>query len=158
QRVRPVVIARKRENPDTFPFERIDIVEKPASHFLRRFWFRQVGNKPWPISSSEMHAITRMLAREDARLLHLFFVYIAVHLLPLIRTWPKPRVVSFHGADVLVDMEKPAYRRATEEMLGSVTRVFVRSNSLQRAVAELGCDETKIDVVRTGIPLQEFPF
>ena len=158
QRVRPMVIARKRENPDTFPFNRIDIVEKPASHFLRRFWFRQVRNKPWPISSSEMHAITKVLAREDARLLHIFFGHIAVHLLPLIRTWPKPRVVSFHGADVLVDMEKPAYRRITEEMLGSVTRVFVRSNSLQRAVAELGCDETKIDVVRTGIPLQEFPF
>jgi len=105
-----------------------------------------------------MHAITKVLAREDARLLHIFFGHIAVHLLPLIRTWPKPRVVSFHGADVLVDMEKPAYRRATEEMLGAVTRVFVRSSSLQRAVAELGCDETKIDVVRTGIPLHEFPF
>jgi glycosyltransferase involved in cell wall biosynthesis len=99
-----------------------------------------------------------VLDRENAQLLHIFFGHIAVHLLPLIRAWSKPNVVSFHGADVLVDMEKPAYRKATKQMLDSVTRVFVRSASLQRAVIELGCDEKKIDIVRTGIPLSEFPF
>ncbi len=31
-------------------------------------------------------------------------------------------------------------------------------NSLRRAVVDLGCDENKIDIVRTGIPLEEFPF
>jgi glycosyltransferase involved in cell wall biosynthesis len=90
--------------------------------------------------------------------LHIFFGHIAVHLLPLIRAWSKPSVVSFHGADVLVDMEKPAYRKATKQMLDTAMRVFVRSASLQRAVIELGCDENKIDIVRTGIPLDEFPF
>jgi glycosyltransferase involved in cell wall biosynthesis len=158
RQVQPVVIAQKRENPDKFPFDRIDIVERPATHFLRRFWFRQLCNKPWQISTGELRAIMGVLNRERAQLLHIFFGHIAVHLLPLIRTWPKQRVVSFHGADVLVDMEKPAYRKATQEMLDAVTRVFVRSSSLQRALAELGCDENKIDIVRTGIPLQEFPF
>src|SRR6266700_4021044 len=42
-------------------------------------------------------------------------------------------------------------------MLDRVTRVFVRSASLRRAVVELGCDEDKIDIVCTGIPLDEFP-
>jgi len=158
QRVQPVVIAQKRENPEKFPFDKIEIVEKPAAHFLRRFWFRQVCNKPWQLSAAEIRAISAVLTRENAQLLHIFFGHIAVHLLPLIRSWPKPRVVSFHGADVLVDMDKQAYRKATKEMLDLVTRVFVRSASLQRAVAELGCDEKKIDIVRTGIPLQEFLF
>jgi colanic acid/amylovoran biosynthesis glycosyltransferase len=158
RRVRPIVIAQKRENPEKFPFDKIDIVEKPATHFLRRFWFRQVCNKPWQLSGREVRAITEILSREDAQVLHIFFGHIAVHLLPLIRAWPKPKVVSFHGADVLVDMEKPAYRRTTKEMLQLVTRVFVRSASLRRAVIELGCDENKIDIVRTGIPLEQFPF
>jgi glycosyltransferase involved in cell wall biosynthesis len=158
RRVEPVVIAQKRENADRFPFDKIDIVGKPATHFLRRFWFRQVRNKPWQISPREISALTGILERENAQLLHIFFGHIAVHLLPLIRAWSKPSVVSFHGADVLVDMEKPAYRKATKQMLDAVTRVFVRSASLQRAVVELGCDENKIDIVRTGIPLQEFPF
>jgi glycosyltransferase involved in cell wall biosynthesis len=158
RRLQPIVIAQKRENPDQFPLDKIDIVEKPATHTIRRFWFRQVCNKPWQISTREIRAVSEILNRSNAELLHIFFGHIAVHLLPLIRTWPKPSVVSFHGADVLVDMDKRAYRKATKEMLGVVTRVFVRSASLQRAVMELGCDENKIDIVRTGIPLDEFPF
>jgi colanic acid/amylovoran biosynthesis glycosyltransferase len=158
RRVEPAVIAQKRENADKFPFDKIDIVPKPATHFLRRFWFRQLRNKPWQLSKGEVAAVAEILARENAQLVHIFFGHIAVHLLPLIGMWPKPSVVSFHGADVLVDMDKPAYRDATKQMLDAVTRVFVRSASLQRAVVELGCEENKIDIVRTGIPLSEFPF
>ena len=158
RRIQPIVIAQKGENADKFVFDNIDIVPKPATHFLRRFWFRQVRNEPWQISSREVRSLIDVLERENAQLLHIFFGHIAVHLLPLIRVWPKPHIVSFHGADVLVDMEKPAYRNATKQMLDAVTRVFVRSASLQRAVVELGCDENKINIVRTGIPLQEFPF
>jgi colanic acid/amylovoran biosynthesis glycosyltransferase len=157
-RVRPIVIAQKRENADLFSFEPVDIVGKPATHFLRRFWFRQLLDEPWQISRIELDSVLRILTRTDARLLHIYFGHIAVHLLPLIRAWPKPSLVSFHGADVLVDMNKPAYRRATEEMLDAVRRVLVRSESLRRALVDLGADEKKIDILRTGIPLHEFPF
>ncbi len=51
QRVASAVIAQKRENSGRFPFDKIDIVPKPALHFLRRFWFRQLRDKPWQISS-----------------------------------------------------------------------------------------------------------
>jgi colanic acid/amylovoran biosynthesis glycosyltransferase len=158
KRVRPIVIAQKRENSDQFPFDRVYIVGKPATHFLRRFWFRQLLDAPWQISQFELDALLRLLTKTDARLLHIYFGHIGVHLLPLIRAWPKPTIVSFHGADVLVDMNKPAYRRATKEMLDAVRHVLVRSESLRRAVVELGCDENKIDILRTGIPLGEFPF
>jgi glycosyltransferase involved in cell wall biosynthesis len=156
--VRPIVIAQKREEEQRYSFEPVHVVAKPVTHFLRRFWFRQLRNQPWQISSTELQALTAVLQSSDAQLLHIFFGHIAVHLLPLIRTWPKPTIVSFHGADVLVDMEKPAYRKATREMLAAVKRVFVRSESLRRAVVDLGCDQNKIDIVRTGIPLEEFPF
>src|SRR5437867_9384219 len=86
RRVQSIVLAQKRENPDKFPFDKIDIVAKPATHFLRRFWFRQVRNKPWQISSKELRALTDVLNREKAQLLHTFFGHIVVHLLPLIRS------------------------------------------------------------------------
>jgi colanic acid/amylovoran biosynthesis glycosyltransferase len=158
ERVFPVVIAQKRENSGRFPFDRIDIVPKPALHFFRRFWFRQVRDKPWQISSGELRALMKVLERRSARLLHIYFGHIAVHLLPLIRAWPRPSIVSFHGADVMVDMNKPAYREATRQMLDVVKLVLVRSESLRRAVADLGCHQKKIEVQRTGIPLDEFPF
>src|SRR5881296_4090159 len=158
ERVSPVVVAQKRENADRFPFDKIDIVPKPALHFLRRFWFRQLRDKPWQISGGELRALLEILRKTDAQLLHIYFGQIAVHLLPLIRAWPKPSIVSFHGADVLVDMNKPAYREATRQMLNAVKLVLVRSESLRRAIIQLGCDERKIETQRAGIPLDEFPF
>ena len=158
ERVRPIVIAQKRENADQFPFDRVYTVGKPATHFLRRFWFRQLLDAPWQISQFELDSLLRILTKTEAQLLHIYFGHIGVHLLPLIRAWPKPTIVSFHGADVLVDMNKPAYHRATKEMLDAVKRVLVRSESLRRALIDLGCNENKIDILRTGIPLEEFPF
>jgi glycosyltransferase involved in cell wall biosynthesis len=158
ERVCPVVIAQKRENATRFPFEPVWIVPKRLRHEFRRFWFRKVRDRPWQISRLELEALLRILRQTEARLLHIYFGHIAVHLLPLIREWPKPTIVSFHGADVLVDMQKPAYREATQQMLGAVTLVLVRSESLRRALVDLGCDERKIAVQQTGIPLDEFPF
>ena len=158
ERCIPVVIAQKREQAGHYPFERIHIVPKPPTHFLRRFWFRQLRDTPWKISDSELRALQGILSKTDARLLHIYFGQIAVHLLPLIRLWKRPSIVSFHGADVTVDMNKPAYREATRQMLSSVKLVLVRSESLRRAVIRLGCDEGKIEIQRTGIPLDQFPF
>ena len=158
RRCAPVVIAQKREYAERYPFEPVHIVPKAPTHFLRRFWFRQVRDQPWQISDRELRALQTVLTETRARLLHIYFGHIAVHLLPLIRAWKNPSIVSFHGADVMVDMNKPAYRKATLRMLDAVTLVLVRSESLQRALVELGCDPKKIEIQRTGIPLAEFPF
>src|SRR5205814_10073718 len=91
-------------------------------------------------------------------LLNICFGHSAAPLLPLIRTWKNPSIVSCHGADVTVDMNKPAYRESTRQMLDAVKFVLVRSESLRRALVDLGCDPKKIEVQRTGIPLEEFAF
>ncbi|MGI8438006.1 MAG: glycosyltransferase [Chthoniobacterales bacterium] len=157
-RVRPVVIAQKRENADRFPFNAVTIVPKSSLHFLRRIWYRQLRDIPWQISHSEVAALRRALADTGAELLHIYFGHIAVHLLPLIRAWERPSVVSFHGADVLVDLDKPAYRTATREVLQAIRLVLVRSESLGRALVDLGCPPAKIRLQRTGIPLDDIPF
>jgi colanic acid/amylovoran biosynthesis glycosyltransferase len=157
-RVQPVVIAQKLENEERFPVGDIRVVKKPAWHFLRHIWFKQIVDRPWQISAGEVRAIKQALDATKAQLLHIYFGHIAVLLRPLINHWQKNSLVSFHGADVLVDLQKPAYRRATEEMLSLVKRVLVRSESLRRAVIDLGCAPEKIEIQRTGIPLADFPF
>ena len=157
-RVRSVVIAQKREGADRFPFADVTVVGKPATHFLRRIWFKQLREVPWQISKAEVAQLTRVLQEKNARMLHIYFGHIAVHLLPLINAWPRPIVVSFHGADVMVDLEKPAYRDATLRMLERARLVLVRSDSLGLALAEIGCPKSKIRLHRTGIPVVEIPF
>ena len=158
KRCAPVVIAQKRENAERYPFERLRIVPKPRTHGLRRFWFRQVRDAPWQVSEAELNELVTVLTETRARLLHIYFGHIAVHLLPLIRAWKNPSIVSFHGADVMVDMNKPAHREATLQMLDTVTLVLVRSESLRRALIDLGCNPKKVEIQCTGIPLEEFPF
>ena len=158
KRFHPVVIAQKREEEERFPFSPVEIVGKPAIHFLRRFWFKQLRQAPWQISMGELQKLMAVLDRHNAQLLHIYFGHIAVHLLPLISNWPRPSVVSFHGADVMVDMDKPAHRAATERMLNAVRLVLVRSRSLRDAVIRLGCPEDKIRIQRAGIPVSETPF
>ena len=158
KRVRPVVITQKREEAERFPFADVTVVAKPPTHFLRRIWFRQLRRVPWQISSGETNQLIGVLNDARAELLHIYFGHIAVHLLPLIRRWDKPSVVSFHGADVMVELDNPAYRAATVRMLESIRLVLVRSDSLRQALVRLGCDEAKIRIQRTGIPLHEFPF
>ena len=158
KRCAPLVIAQKRENAARYPFESLRIIPKLRTHFLRRFWFRQFRDKPWQISHAEVSKLLSVLTETRARLLHIYFGHIGVHLLPLIQSWTNPTIVSFHGADVMVDMNKPAYREATLQMLDAVTLVLVRSESLRRAIVDLGCDPEKIEIQRTGIPLDEFPF
>ncbi len=158
KRCAPVVITQKREQTQRYPFSAVHVVPKPSTHFLRRLWFRQLRDAPWQISRRETHRLLGLLNAARARLLHVYFGQIAVHLLPLIRAWQNPSIVSFHGADVTVDMHKPAYREATRKMLEAVELVLVRSESLRRAVTELGCNSAKVEVQRTGIPLDQFHF
>jgi glycosyltransferase involved in cell wall biosynthesis len=158
RRVEPFVIAQKREEADRYPFDRIAIVAKPATHFARRFWFKKVREAPWQLSTGEVRKLVETLSRVNARLLHIYFGHIAVHLLPLIEAWSNPSVVSFHGADVMVDLDKPAYRAATQHMLEAVRLVLVRSESLGRALINLGCPSGKIRLQHTGIPIDEIAF
>ncbi len=158
KRCAPVVIAQRREQTERFPFEAVQIVPKPATHLFRRFWFRQVRDKPWQISRAEVRTLLNVLSKHRAQVLHIYFGQIAVHLLPLIRAWQNPTIVSFHGADVMVDMNKPAYLEVTRQMLDAVKLILVRSDSLRRALVDLGCKAEKIEIQRTGIPVQEFQF
>ena len=116
------------------------------------------GTRPGRSRGGKCAALSACSHQNNAELLHIYFGHIAVHLQPLMRHWQKPCVVSFHGADVLVDLDKPHYRSATRKMLGGRAAVLVRSQSLARAVEALGCPATKIRVHRTGIPLKEIAF
>jgi glycosyltransferase involved in cell wall biosynthesis len=158
ERVRPIVIAQKREEAERFPFAPVFLIGKPWNHFLRRFWFRKMRDAPWQISHREVMQIRRVLEENEAQLLHVYFGHIAVHLLPLILHLHQPTVVSFHGADVLVELDRPHYRAATREMLAAARLVLVRSDSLARGLVALGCPGEKIRLQRTGIPLAEIPF
>ncbi len=155
----PIVFAQKRENREKFPFEDVRLFPKPRTHALRRLVQKQLRRAPIQIYPSEAARLRRGLEACGAELLHIYFGHIAVHLLPLLRSRNRlPVVVSFHGADAMVDLGKEKYLAATREMLGLADLVLARSESIAGRLAEAGCARSKIRLHRTGIPLQELKF
>ncbi len=159
-RFRVMVFAQKRENEGAFPFKEVVIVPKGPWRWLRRIIQQQLLRRPLFLSHGETRRLRAELDANRCSLLHIFFGNTGVRLLPLLsdqtRRWPT--IVSFHGADVLVELEQPAYRRAFLDMIGRVDLVLARSQSLIDALVQVGCPPEKIRLNRTGIPLGKFPF
>ncbi len=122
--------------------------------------YRQTLGQPILLSGDETRRLSARLDEHKTTLLHIFFGNTGIQLLPLLREPSRrwPAIVSFHGADVLVELDQPAYRRAFLEMLGRVDLVLARSQSLIAALIKTGCPPEKIRLNRTGIPLEQFPF
>ena len=155
---RPVVLTQKREEAGRFPFENLLIVPRGRGRWLRRFWQRQLLGHPVTLGRDEARRLKHRITEVRADVLHIYFGHIAVQLMPLLTSWcAAPVVVSFHGADVLVDLSRSIYRRSTLAMLTRVDLVLARSQSLIDALITLGCAPDKIRLHRTGIPLAEFP-
>ncbi len=155
----PVIFCQKRENAERFPLERVQVIPRGAGRWLRRLVQRQLLDRPVTLGPRETRSLRAAIERVEPAVLHVYFGHIAVQLQPLFDALPTlPRVVSFHGADVLVDLDKPNYRAAALRMLASVDLALARSQSLIDALVALGCPPEKLRLHRTGIPLADFPF
>lgn len=155
---RPVVLCHNREQPDTFPFADIRLLRKARTRALRRIWQKQILGRPITIYRSEALRMVEVLDEIGAQVLHVYFGHIGVYLLPLLESCPVPVIVSFHGADAGINLDKPAHRALTRRMFELATLLLVRSESLQHRLITIGADPAKIRLHRTGIPLAEIPF
>lgn len=152
------IITRQRKSKGKYPFDDIEIIRPLHSNFARRFWLKYVKKEPPIVYRGEYGAMAKLLERRKADLLHVYFGHTGVHLLPIIKRWPKPTVVSFHGMDVQPREEQPGYIERLRDLLETVPLVMGRSHSLKERLMELGCPEEKFRLNRTGIPLDNFPF
>ena len=154
----PLVLCQKRENSEAFPFDNVRVLPKARTRAWRRFWQKQLLKRPITIYRSEARRIDRILREAQAQVLHIYFGHMGVHLLPLLEITRVPAIVSFHGADLGIDVDKPAHLALTRRMFDRATLLLVRSESLARKLATLGADSARIRLQRTGIPLGEIPF
>ncbi|MDR3406139.1 MAG: glycosyltransferase [Chthoniobacter sp.] len=155
---RPIVLCQNREHSKAFPFDDIRLLPKARTRALRRLWQKQILRRPITIYRSEAQHIVDLLREIRAQVLHVYFGHMGVHLLPLLEIAPVPVIVSFHGADAGIDLEKPAHLALTRRMLDRATLLLVRSEALGRRLTAIGADARKIRLHRTGIPLGEIPF
>lgn len=151
-------VCRERLNNDTFPFPEVELVPSVQSNFARRFWLKYIKHEPAIVYRGEYGVLERVLERRRADLMHVYFGHTGVHLLPFIKRWPNPTVVSFHGMDIQPREGQPGYLDNLKELLQTVPFAMGRSNSLKEGMLALGLPEERFRMNRTGIPLENFPF
>lgn len=152
-----VVVCKEHRNPEKFPFSKLEVQPKVRSNFVRRFWLKYVKKEPPIVYRGEYGTLAKILDRRQADLMHVYFGHTGVHLLPFMRRWPKPTIVSFHGMDVQPRENHPDYLGKLQQLLDFSPLVLARSESLKERLIDLGCDEGKIRINRTGIPVDNFP-
>ena len=152
------VMTKTRQNADRYPFDDIELVGNPTKNFLRRFYLKYIRRTAAVVYRGEFQVLDGILRRRRAQLMHIYFGHTAVHLLPFIKAWDKPCIVSFHGADIAVREHQPGYEAQMREMLQTVPLVLARSQSLRDQLLQLGCPPERLALNRTGVPLDQFPF
>ena len=156
-RWRTYVVAKDRREETRYPFDDVEVPPAVRSNFVRRFWMKYIKKEPPIVYRGEYGALAGILGKRDTDLLHIYFGHTGVHLLPFIRRWPKPVVVSFHGADVRPRADRPGYLDNLKQLLAELPLVMARSESLKARLVDLGCAEEKVRINRTGIPMDAFP-
>jgi colanic acid/amylovoran biosynthesis glycosyltransferase len=151
------VLTRERKCEDRFPFSEVEVIPRARKNFLKRFWLKYICRMTPLHYRGELQVIVKIFQRRPADLMHIYFGHTGVHLLPFLREWEQPCVVSFHGMDIQPRPDQPGYDDQMREMLQTVPLVLARSKSLMSRLKEMGCPEEKLRLNRTGIPLTDFP-
>ncbi|MBF8272670.1 MAG: Glycos transf 1 protein [Magnetococcales bacterium] len=144
------VITRSRKHPELFPYPNLITLKKSPWRFVARAWHR-LARRRVPLSAWETRQMLAAVQRLQAHVVHVYLGTEAVRALPYLRQEHRPKVVSFHGAD-LSDHLKP---EEFDQLLAATDLFLVRSDSLKRALLERGCPEQRIRMNRTGVPMPE---
>ncbi len=155
--VQTFVMTKKLQNEERFPFDDIELIPKPRTNPFRHGWQKFVERRPPIVYRGEYQALSNLLERRGAELMHIYFGHTGVHLLPFIECWRRPCVVSFHGADVMLKASNPDYATKLRKVFHTAPLILARSRSLERRLIALGCPRERIRINRTGVPLTQFP-
>lgn len=155
--VKTFVMTKKLQNRERFPFDDIELIPPPRINPFRHGWLKFVEGRPPIVYRGEYQALSNLLERRGAELMHIYFGHTGVHLLPFIECWRRPCVVSFHGADVMLRAASPDYAEKLRKVFQAAPLILARSRSLERRLIALGCPPERIRINRTGLPLRQFP-
>ena len=133
-----LVLTRKRENEELYPFNNIYVSQYPRNIF------------------KEYESI---LYKQNARLIHVKFGTDALKYLPLKRRTGLPFVASFHGYDASSALNNPKILGKYRKFLfPNADHLITVSKKLKDNLIEVGCPEKKITVLWSGIDVNKFSY
>lgn len=144
------VVTRRRENASRFPYSKLLVLKKSPLRLFRRAAYRLLG-QPIPLGGGEVRQMLAIAHGRNAALVHIYFGTEAARALPYLRQEKRPKVVSFHGADVSSSLSE----RDFQALLGCVDLFLARSQTLADQLVARGCPPERIRLNRTSVPVPE---
>ena len=139
RRTQTFIMTKRVQHSKRFPFDDIEKIPRPHRNLLRHGWMKFVQREPALIYRGEYQRLVEILARRRADMMHIYFGHAGVHLLPFVRAWDKPCVVSFHGMDVAQNPQVANYAAKLRQLFRAVPIVLARSQSLAQRLMNFGC-------------------
>lgn len=149
---RPIVLAKRTENLDQFPFSPIYAV------YDLPFLNRNLQKVSAAVSGSPFRMHRSALKREGVSLLHSHFSDMAVRNIPLAKEAGIPHVASFYGSDIWGRERDPGFRRDFVRLCERASLFLVEGPAMGEKVTALGAPEAMVEVLRIGIDLEKIPF
>ncbi|MGB0128535.1 MAG: glycosyltransferase [Rhodocyclaceae bacterium] len=146
------VVTRRRENPSRFPYDKLVVLRKSPLRIFRREAYRLL-RRPIPLGGTEVRHLLDLARDHDAALIHIYFGTEAARALPYLRQEQRPKVVSFHGADVSTSLADHDFHA----LLGCVDLFLARSHTLAEQLLARGCPAERIRLSRTSVPIPDTP-
>jgi colanic acid/amylovoran biosynthesis glycosyltransferase len=147
-RIRPVVICRRTQNMEHFPFTKLYATSpelRGGGRWIDSLRARLGWEKP------RHEKIAKIVEIEQLRLVHAHFGPDACDLLDVPCLAEFPMVCSFYGYDASSLANDPAWRKRYERLFSRGAAFFVEGNCMKGRLVALGCPEEKIRVVRIGV-------
>jgi len=157
KRYETFVLTRERACEEQYPFSEVEVIPRAKKNFIKRFWLKYLRRLPAVYYRGELQEVIKILKRRPADLMHIYFGHTGVHLLPFIKEWDRPCVVSFHGMDIQSRPQQAGYDEQMGELLRAAPLLLARSRSLMDRLVEMGAPRERVRLNRTGIPLDAFP-
>jgi colanic acid/amylovoran biosynthesis glycosyltransferase len=150
-RYRALVVCKRRENRETFPFEAVYAREELSQlDQLAQRLARRLNGGFYPFMRDAIRS-------NEARVLHSHFASQGWSDMPLARATKLPHVTSFYGADIWKNTQAEAWRRRYRDLFARGSLFLVEGNAMRVKVESLGCPGAKVVVQHLGVGLGDTP-
>lgn len=157
------VVTFDRRNPQSRPFRKVTLVERPGFWHPRRLLYRSLAalgtrepfTSDWPILRDRLRDVVRTLGPD---LVHAHFGPQGVLISDVVRELDVPLVVTFYGYDISSLPASTFWREAYETLWSTCGSFTVLSREMQERTEELGCPADKINVVHLARDMEEFVY
>jgi colanic acid/amylovoran biosynthesis glycosyltransferase len=147
-RWKALVVCKRRENREEFPFEPVHaLVDLPFARQVRERIGRRLSGGVFPF-------MREALAASGARVLHSHFASQGWTDLPLAQAAGVAHVTSFYGADIWKNSRDERWRARYARLFERGSLFLVEGHAMRAKVESLGCPPAKIQVQHLGVELR----